>query len=142
MNLPDRTEQVGIVVGSALMVALPAGLLGNVAGIGPWDPDLVGIEIGSEAAALLALLPGLIVGGLIVTDRLPTTYVQVWAFSLVSWLLTAAGWSAFGLSYPIPASERPVAAGVWVAAAVVGVLYARVRPVSVAKRRLLSRHGS
>jgi hypothetical protein len=128
MGLPDRAEQVGIVVGSALLVALPAGHLGSI----------VGIEIGSWLPTLIFLVPGLVIGGLIVTDRLPATYIQVWAFSLVSWILAAAGWSAFGVQYPIPGSERPIALGVWTAAIVVGALYAWARPVSVAKRRLLA----
>jgi hypothetical protein len=128
MELPDRAEQVGIVVGSALVVALPTGHLGSI----------IGIEIGSWLSVLLFFVPGLVIGGLIVTDRLPATYVQVWAFSLVSWILTAAGWRAFGVQFPIPASERPIALGVWIAAIVVGSLYAWARPVSVAKRRLLA----
>ena len=125
MELPDRTEQIGIVIGSALMIALPAGQLGSA----------VGIETGSWPSAVRSLVPGLVVGVLIVTGRLPATYVQVWAFSLVSWILVAVGWSAFGVSYPIPASERPLAVGVLAAAVVVGGLLAWLRPIATVKRR-------
>lgn len=140
MELSNRAEAIGIVVGSALLVALPAGRLGNATGveIGSWSPELAGVEIPPWSPALLFLFPGLVVGGLIVTDRLPATYRQVWAFSLVSWILAAVGWSAFGVSNPILASERPLAVAVWAAAIVVGALYARARPVSVAKRRFLA----
>jgi drug/metabolite transporter (DMT)-like permease len=125
MELPDRAEQIGIVVGSALLVALPISLLDSI----------VDIDIGFWLGVLVILGPGVIVGGLVITDRLPATYTQVWAFSLWSWLLAAIGLGVFGFSPPVPASERPSALGVWIAAVVAGGFLAWLRPIATVRRR-------
>ena len=125
MALPDRFEQVGIVVGSVILVALPASALVSA---------LYGLTVDPWVAMGLWLLPGLVVGVLLAAGRLPVTYHQVWAFSLSSWLLAFAGWAALGLT--VPSSNRPLAVFVWVIAVGLGVVVAAVHPVAVIRHRL------
>lgn len=122
MALPDRFEQVGIVVGSVIMVALPANTLGVALFGGTPDPWQV-----------WWLLPGLVVGALLAAGYLPVTYHQVWAFSLSSYVLTFAGWVALGLQ--APTTNRPLALLVWVVAAGLGALVAWLRPIATLRRR-------
>lgn len=121
MNLPDRFEQVGIVVGSVIMVALPASALGIA---------LVGID--PNPWQVVWLLPGFVVGMLLAAGRLPVTYHQVWAFSLSSYVLTIAGWVALGLQSP--PTNRPLGLLVWAGAIGVGALIAWIRPVASMRR--------
>lgn len=124
MTLPDRLEQVGIVVGSVILVMLPASLLGAV--IYGFEPDPLG-------TLLLWLAPGLVVGLLLVAGRLPVTYHQVWAFSLSSWVLALAFWTTVGLS--IPPADPGLAVALWLVAVVLGGIVAWVRPIRAVRRR-------
>lgn len=119
MTLPDRFEQVGIIVGSVLIVALPASSLGTA---------LFGFTPSPWVAIGLWLLPGLIVGLLLAAGYLPVTYHQVWTFSMSSWLLAFAGWAVLGLS--VPSANRPLALLVWTGAIGVGALVAWIRPIA------------
>lgn len=119
MALPDRFEQVGILVGSIFLVGLPvSALVGAVYGfsIRPW------------LTFLIWFLPGFVVGVPLALGRLPVTYHQLWVITLSSWLLAFVGWAALGLS--IPASDTGIAIVVWVLAVLLGILVAWARPVS------------
>lgn len=78
MSLPDRLEQVGIVVGSALMVPLPLfPIVGALTGVSsPWW------------APFAPLVVGLVVGWLVATDRVGFGFQSVWFVSLAGWLFT------------------------------------------------------
>lgn len=125
MALPDRFEQVGIIIGTVFLISLPMSALGTA---------VFGLNLGGWQAALLWLLPGLVLGGLLVTGRLAVTYHQVWVFSLSSWLLTLAGWTLLGLS--IPPTDRGLSVSIWLIALGLGALIARIRPVHALLRRL------
>ena len=114
MALPDTLERIGIVVGSALLLALPTSALS-------WLTYGVG-----EAPASLAplwLLPGVLVGLLVATDRLAVSYHQLWKFSLASYLVAVLG-PAVGVR---SAAGPVLGVGWWLVAVGVGVLVARAR---------------
>lgn len=124
MNLPDRFEQAGILLGSMFLVGLPvSALVGAV----------YGFSVPLWLVPLVWFLPGLVVGIPLAMGRLPITYHQVWVFSLSSWLLSFAGWAALGLAFPT--SNHPLALLVWAGAVGVGALIAWVRPVATLRRR-------
>ena len=127
MTLPDRFEQVGIVVGSVFLVLLPTSMLGTA---------IFGVEPSTLQIALVWFLPGIVVGLLLATDRLPVTYDQVWAFALSSWIITLVLWSAFGLS--LPPADRGLAVLLWIVALTLGATVAWVRPVRTVLRRVRS----
>lgn len=118
MDLPDRFEQVGIVVGSVIVVTLPVSALVTA---------LYGTAAGSWEPMLFWLIPGLVVGLLVANGSLPVSFDEIWSFSLSSWLLTLAGWAALGLSTPV--NDRSTAVLVWGLAIAVGTLVAWVRPL-------------
>ena len=113
MALPDRLEQLGIVVGSALLLAIPTSVLHSA--VEPWLPP--GLTAG------IWFVPGLIVGTLVATNRIAVTYHQVWLFSISAWLLSAVGLilvlGVWNLS-----TEAPVALAVWALAFGVAALIA------------------
>lgn len=125
MALPDRFEQVGIVVGSVVLLALPTSELVGA---------LFGFAIDPWFGMLVWLVPGLVIGILLAAGRLPLTYHQLWVFALSSWLLALVAWAAFGLSSP--PTDRPVAVLLWVLAIVVGGLIAWGRPVATLRRQV------
>jgi hypothetical protein len=125
MALPDRFEQVGILIGSVFLVGLPVSALVSVVygfGIQPW------------AAALAWFLPGLVVGIPLAMGWLPVTYHQVWVMTVSSWVLAIAGWTALGFS--LPAADTTLAVAVWLLAVFFGGLIAWTQPISFVKRHL------
>jgi hypothetical protein len=123
MALPDRFEQVGILIGSMFLVGLPVSALVSVVsgfGIRPW------------AAAVIWFLPGLVVGIPLTKGSLPVTYHQVWVMTVSSWVLAFASWAALGLS--LPASDTTLAVAVWLLAVLIGGLIAWTRPLSFVRR--------
>ncbi|NHN60347.1 MULTISPECIES: hypothetical protein [Halorussus] len=114
MALPDTLERIGIVVGSALLLALPTSAL-------PWLTNGVGGTPASPAA--LWLLPGALAGLLVATGRLGVSYHQLWKFSLASYAV-----AALGPLVGVRAAADPVlGVGWWLVAVGVGALVARVR---------------
>lgn len=114
MALPDTLERVGIVVGCALLLALPASAL---------SVFLFGVGDGPEFGPYLWVLPGLVVGFLVATDRLAVTYHQLWKFSLASYVVAILGTWIPGVE---PAtSDRALAVGWWLVSVAVGLLVAR-----------------
>lgn len=115
MSLPRRLEQVGIVVGSVLMLTLPFSVLWAVFLSGPgWVNNL------------LVYVPGLIVGVLVALRMLPVSYGQVWLFGIASWLATLALWWVFGAADIT--KNQPALLGAWVLALLVGALVAWAKP--------------
>jgi len=114
MALPDTFERVGVVAGSALLLALPTSALGSLA-FGPASQP--------PFFPLLSPVPGLVVGLFVATDRLPTTYHQIWQFSLASWLVAAVGATALGVG--VPSSGVAVGVGWWLVSVAVGLALAR-----------------
>lgn len=124
MDLPDRFEQAGIILGSIFLVGLPtSALVGAVYGFSsqPW------------LMLLVWFLPGLAVGIPLAMGRLPVTYHQLWVLTLSGWLLAFAGWTALGLS--LPAANARLAVLVWIVAMLLGLLIAWLRPVSSLRGR-------
>lgn len=119
MNLPDRFEQAGVLLGSMFLVGLPVSALVGA---------IYGFSLPLWLVPIVWFLPGLVVGIPLAMGRLPVTYHQVWVLTLSGWLLALAGWAALGLS--IPSSDPSLAVAVWVVAMVLGMLVARARPVS------------
>ncbi|WP_458187753.1 hypothetical protein [Haladaptatus sp. NG-WS-4] len=116
MSLSDRFEQVGIVVGSALLFTLPMSALS------PFlvdDPSL-------WQTALLWYSPGTLVGLLVATDRLPISYGQVFTFTITAWLTAAVLWMVFEV--PSVTAKRPMALGSFVVALLVGTVLAWANP--------------
>ena len=112
MPSPESFEKAGVVAGSALLLALPSSAFASVllAEPAPWVP-------------LLWLLPGLVVGALVATGRLPVSYRQVWAFSIVSWI--AMLFLLFELVDPVRGTtEPPIALAASVVALAVGAVAA------------------
>lgn len=114
MSLPDTLERVGIVLGSMLMVALPASVLLNaISGAGtPWWGPLV------------LLAPGFVVGWAVASERAPFDYDALWFVCFFGYVLAVAALSLLNLE---PISEHRVAAlavstAAFVAAAVVDYL--------------------
>lgn len=118
MVSPNTLERVGIVVGSALLLALPVGAL-----VSPFVSGLVGWQ-----AFVLWLLPGLVVGALVATGRLPFGYRQVWLFSLVSWLTALAFWAVLDVDLVDGTTATPTTLGAGVVALLVGALVAWANP--------------
>ena len=102
MALPDRLEQLGIVVGSALLLAIPTSVLYSA--VEPWLPP--GLTAG------IWFVPGLIVGTLVATNRIALTYQQVWLFSISAWLLFTIGVILVISVWNRP-TEAPVSLAVW-----------------------------
>lgn len=124
MALPDRFEQVGILIGSILLVGLPVSALVSGA---------YGFTIQPWAAALVWFLSGVVVGVPLAMGWLPVTYHQVWVITVSSWLLAFVGWTALGL--PLPASDTALAVAVWVLVVLFGGLIAWARPFPTFKCR-------
>jgi hypothetical protein len=116
MSLPRRLERIGIVVGSILMLSLPLSV---------FTPLLVESPALWQVA-LLWCLPGLVVGVLVATDRLPVSYQQVWAFGIVSWIATVVLWMVFGVESVT--ANQSTAIGTWLIALLVGALVAWANP--------------
>ncbi|WP_049969370.1 hypothetical protein [Haladaptatus cibarius] len=116
MSLPRRLEQVGIVLGSMLMLSLP---------LTAFTPFLVETPQLWQTT-LLVYLPGFVVGTLIAIDKFPVSYQQVWAFGIVSWLATVALWVVFDVQSVT--ADQQTAIGTWVVGLLVGALVAWVNP--------------
>ncbi|GAA0224223.1 hypothetical protein ACFFQF_09450 [Haladaptatus pallidirubidus] len=116
MSLPRRLEQVGIVLGSVLMLSLPLSVFTPFTAENPalWQ------------ITLLWYVPGLVVGTLIAIDKFPISYQQVWAFGIVSWLATVALWMIFDVQSVT--ANQSTAIGTWLVALLVGALVAWVNP--------------
>ncbi|MCF2164462.1 MULTISPECIES: hypothetical protein [Halobacterium] len=105
MELAEYFERAGIVVGSMLMVSLPASLVLWVV-TGPATPWW-------ETVAQLA--PGFVIGWWVAVGRAPVEYATVWFTSLFGYLLASAVMAALNV--------RPVGANrVWALIAVIGSL--------------------
>ncbi|MGA9403110.1 hypothetical protein [Haladaptatus sp.] len=114
MSLPRRLEQVGIVVGSVLMLTLPVGFLWIFFSGPGWLDNL------------LIYVPGLVVGVLVALDILPVSYGQVWLFGIISWLATYFLWWILG-AVDIT-KDQPMLLGAWVLALLVGAFAAWAKP--------------
>ncbi|WP_227353321.1 hypothetical protein [Haladaptatus salinisoli] len=126
MSLPRRLEQVGIVVGSVLMVSLPVSVLTALLIADPTVWQL----------ALLWCVPGALVGVLIATNRVPVAYDQVWAFGIVSWAVTLLLWTNLDVSMTAVLegnADLSASLGAWVVGLLIGLLAAyRRRPEKTA----------
>ncbi|MCU4925977.1 hypothetical protein OB905_08265 [Halobacteria archaeon AArc-dxtr1] len=112
MSLPDRLEQVGIVVGCAILLALPTSALLGIfvdAVFLPWQ------------LSLLALLPGIPVGFLAASES-RLTYGHVWRFAITNWLVAFVLWGAFDISQD--GTELGLALACWGGAFVAGLAVA------------------
>lgn len=116
MSLPRRLEQVGIVLGSVLMLSLPLTVF----------TPLLADDPASWQTVLLVYFPGLVVGVLVALDKLPVSYQQVWAFGIVSWIATVVLWTVFDVESVT--ADQSTAVVTWVAALLVGVLVAWADP--------------
>lgn len=125
MALPDRFEQAGIIVGSAILLALPMSEL---------SAALVGYSIQPFWLSVILLVPGVITGLLLVTGHLPISYSQVWAFSLTGWILTYIGWALTGLS--VPPTDQTLGVLIWVVALCLAGVLIWMRPISFVRKRL------
>ena len=114
MALPDTLERVGIVVGSAFLLSLPTSALFSL---------VYGVGEGSGLSPALWLLPALVVGLLVATERLAVGYHQIWKFSLTSYFLAALGGAIFDLR----TASLPLAVGWWLVAVAVGAAVARAQ---------------
>ena len=97
MSLPDTLERAGIVLGSVLMVALPASVLLNaISGVGtPWWGPLV------------LLAPGFVVGWAVADEWVSFDYDAVWFVCFFGYVLAVAALSLLDLE---PVSEHRTAA--------------------------------
>ncbi|MFC4450828.1 hypothetical protein [Halorussus aquaticus] len=116
MALPDTLERIGVVVGSAFLLSLPTSALSSLA---------YGTADAPRFLPYLWVLPGLVVGLLVVGDRLAVTYHQLWKFSLTSYFLASLFWLV-GLSGSA-GTNRTLAVGWWLVAVGLGVVVARRR---------------
>ncbi|WP_135827636.1 hypothetical protein [Halorussus halobius] len=114
MPLPDTLERIGIVVGSAFLLALPASALSTF---------LFGVGDAPAATPYIWVLPGLVVGLLVATDRLGVTYHAIWKFSLASYFAAFVGAGLLGLD--AGTDDPALAVGWWLVSIAVGVLVAR-----------------
>lgn len=87
MSLPDQLERAGIVLGSILMVSLPASIVLSVlTGTStPWW------------STLLLVIPGFVVGWTVATERSPFDYDSLWFVCIAGYLGTLAAVAALGL---------------------------------------------
>ncbi|MCO8246835.1 MULTISPECIES: hypothetical protein [unclassified Haladaptatus] len=115
MSLPHRLEQVGIVVGSVIMLPLPFIALLDLFIV---SPHWVG--------TFLVCIPGLVVGVLVALDLLPVSYGQVWLFSLASSVAIGVLWA--GLEISLTPANRPTALATWVIALAIGAFVAWAKP--------------
>lgn len=106
MTLPDTFERAGVVVGSALMVALPM-----VAVLAVLVPDAAALPLWQVALAQLG--PGVAVGLLVAAGWLPVTYRGVWLWSLLVAFGAYAAWWAVGVDVP---SQQPAVSLAWLVA--------------------------
>ena len=115
MSLPDTLERVGIVLGSMLMVALPATVLLSVisAGSTPWWGPLV------------VLGPGFVVGWAVLTDQVSLEYDSVWFVCFVGYVLAVVALALLDLQ-PI-AENRTAALAVSAVAFVVAAVVNHLR---------------
>lgn len=114
MALPDTLERIGIVVGSTLLLSLPTSALSSL---------IYSVGEGPKFLPFLWLLPGLVVGLLVATDRLEISYHGLWKFSLTSYFLSSLGAAIFDFrttSLVVPVSW-------WLLAVVFGAVVARIR---------------
>jgi hypothetical protein len=103
MSSPRRFEQVSIVVGSVLMLAVPMSVLTVFPDSSPYRLD-----------ALIMYGPGLVVGVFVALDILPVSYGQVWLFGVISWPMTILLWGVLEVG---SVWENPsTALGAWVVA--------------------------
>lgn len=113
MDLPRRFEQVGIVVGSVLLLTLPFSYLPMFfSSIPVWQ------------ALLVTYVPGLVIGVLVALDIFPVSYGQVWLFSIVCWPTTILLWGVLEVGN----AWEPTAFGAWVVALLVGAVVAWAKP--------------
>ncbi|WP_440007108.1 hypothetical protein [Halomicrococcus sp. SG-WS-1] len=113
MVSPDSLERVGIVVGSVLLLALPTSAFSSLL-VGDPAPQVV----------LLWTLPGLVVGTLVATGRLPVSYRQVWVFSIVSWIVVLLLSSALDVDPARGTTALPIALAAGTVALAIGAVAA------------------
>lgn len=106
MSFPRRLEQIGIVVGSVLMVSLPLTVFTPILARNP-----------SLWQVALLYSPGVLIGLLVALDKFPASYQQVWLFGIVSWLAVAVLWFVFGVEGIL--THQPTAIGTWLVALLV-----------------------
>jgi hypothetical protein len=112
-SLPDRLERVGVVVGTKLLLSLPMGVVGSLLLAVGWPAWTVAIPV---------LVPGVVVGVLAATGRIPVSYGQIWSFSLTSWFVTLLVLQAAGLNYL--GADQPTVLGGWAVGLLVGAVVA------------------
>ncbi|MFH5799539.1 hypothetical protein [Haladaptatus sp. CMAA 1911] len=113
MDLPRRFEQIGIVVGSVLLLSIPFSYLPMfLSGTSVWQ------------AILVEYVPGLVVGVLVALRKLPVSYGQVWLFSVICWPMTILLWGVLEVGN----AWEPTAFGVWVVALLVSAVLAWAKP--------------
>jgi hypothetical protein len=118
MVSPNTLERVGIVVGSALLLGLPTGVL-----VSPFVSGITGWQ-----AVLLWLVPGVVVGALVATGRLRVSYRQIWLFSLASWLVALLLWQWLDVDPVGGTAVTTATLGASVLALLVGALVAWANP--------------
>ena len=118
MVSPDTLERVGIVVGSALLLGLPTGVL-----VAPFLTGITGWQV-----VLLWMVPGLVVGALVATGRLRVSYRRIWLFSLASWFAALLLWQWLDVDPVDGATVTPATLGAGVLALLVGALVAWANP--------------
>jgi hypothetical protein len=85
----DWIRKFAIVVGSALLVALPMSQLASIFMSQSFNH--------SNALFPVLFVPGVVVGLLVAFDRIPEIHNRVWQISFVGWVLTAALWKGMGI---------------------------------------------
>ncbi|OIB55468.1 hypothetical protein [Natrialba sp. SSL1] len=112
MALADRLEELGVVVGCAILLAIPtAALLGIFV-----DAVLLPVQL-----SLLALVPGILVGLVVLrSDRLE--YTHVWRFGLTTWLAAFVLWGVFDISQDD--TDIVIALSAWLGAVAAGLVAA------------------
>jgi|GEM_PF-2890003 len=122
MALPDTFERAGVVVGSALLVALPM-----TAVLAMLVPEAATLPVWQVALAQLG--PGVVVGLAVAAGWLPITYHGLWVWSLLSAFGTYAAWGLLDVAVPSqqPAVAIPAMALVVVLAATLTAWRSRLR---------------
>ncbi|MFP8955418.1 hypothetical protein ACLI4Y_01725 [Natrialbaceae archaeon A-CW3] len=110
MSYADRLEDAGIVLGCAIVVALPMGALFGIYHDGFFL---------SWWLSLLALTPGTILG-LVARTENRLTYTHVWRFGVTHWLTAVVLWQGLG----IEDGSEEIALASWGVAFVVGLIVA------------------
>lgn len=109
MSIPDQFEQVGIVIGSMIVLGLPTSLMTNVL----YGPDMAYPLIG------IWFVPGFVIGVLIATGGVPFEYRDVWYVGVVGWVLALLGLTVLGIPMP---TDRSLIAVVTIAVALAAAL--------------------